>query len=140
MGQVRAALLGLVALLSLVATAHGQTIAFVAELTGKLDPTNTGSTATGHAHIRVDLSQQWVSLDLVVKGITRDQLSDQLVAAPIGPIHLHQYGSHDHSGDKVELVYPLPYGPAYRTTKSGFTVTLRKIAYNKGAALLAGGS
>jgi hypothetical protein len=109
---------------------------FTAALSGTAEPTNTGSKATGTALIKIDTVKQEVSIDLSVKGITRAGLWDQLVAAPIGPIHFHKYGSHNHTGNDVTLVMPLPYGPAYRDTKQGFRVVVKAMPYAAGARLL----
>jgi CHRD domain len=109
---------------------------FVATLTGSTEPTNTGSKAQGTAVIKVDKVRQSVSIDLAVIGITRDGLWDQLVAAPIGPIHLHKYGSHNHTGSDVTLVLPIPYSPAYRDTARGFRVVIKTFPYYQGAKLL----
>jgi CHRD domain len=117
-------------------TIHAKTLAFRAALNGKTVPTNTSSSASGIANVRVDLARRTVSVDLTVDGISLDGLWDRLVTAPIGPIHFHKYGSRDHSGDDVVLVLPLPYGPAYRSTSKGFRVKLSNFSYDTGAALV----
>ncbi len=117
-------------------TASAKTILFEASLNGIESPTATGSTATGRARIKVDVDRQRISLSLAVVGITRDGLWDRLVAAPIGPIHFHKYGSHDHSGNDVVLVLPVPYGSAYTATRRGFRVSLANLSYETGAKLL----
>jgi hypothetical protein len=61
-------------------------------------------------------------------------LWDKLVAAPIGPIHLHKYATAA-GGDSV-LVLPLPYGSNYKAAKSGMRVTTTHYDYAAGAALL----
>jgi CHRD domain len=112
------------------------TLTFRAQLTGTAAPTNTGSNARGTAILRVNTAKQVVSIDLRVNGITLDGLWDNLVKAPVGPIHLHQYGSKDHGADDVKLALPLPYGPSYRSTKTGFRVRLENHPYAAGAQLV----
>ena len=116
------------------APAHAKTLTFHAALDGKYGSAPTGSAATGRAEIKVDTARQTISVDLTVKGITPDQLWDQLVAAPIGPVHLHKYATAA-GGDSV-LVVPLPYGPDYKATKNGMRVTTKNHEYAAGAALL----
>jgi CHRD domain len=116
-------------LCSATTSAYAQIRSFRAELTGKAAPTNTGSSASGVATVRVDTVKSLVSIDLRVEGITLDELWDNLVSAPIGPIHFHQYGSTRRGDSDVSLALPLPYGPAYKATKSGFRVTIKQLPY-----------
>lgn len=112
-------------------------IAYHAALRGDTPSTSTGSKATGEAHVTVDTEAQTIDLTLNVTGITIDQLWDNLVAAPIGPIHFHIYASHDHSAsDTSALLLPVPFGPSYVPTADGFTVTVKDYPYAQGAALL----
>jgi hypothetical protein len=125
----------------LIATqAHAETRTFTANLTGTDGPYATGSKATGKARIAVDLKARTVSLWLDVRGLTREALWDRLVAAPIGPIHLHKYGkpldAHDHSGAGVVLIMPVPYGGSYKATRRGFAVVLKDYPFATGSALL----
>lgn len=119
-----------------VAPAAAKTIKFTASLSGIEQPTATGSTATGLAQVKVDLDRKSVAVSLTIDGITREGLWDRLVAAPIGPIHFHKYGSHNHNGGDVVLVLPVPYGPAYRATRDGFRVSMPSTSYAAGAKLL----
>jgi hypothetical protein len=61
-------------------------------------------------------------------------LWDKLVAAPIGPVHLHKYATAA-GGDSV-LVVPMPYGPTYRATARGMRLTTKDYDYAAGAKLL----
>ena len=98
---------------------------------------NTGSPATGLAHILVDPQRKLVSLSLTVDGIALNGLWDNLVRAPIGPIHLHLYGAHDHADpNSVSLVFPAPFGPSYASTRTGFQVRISNFSYVEGAGLL----
>jgi hypothetical protein len=131
-------LFSLIAVIAIAAAspAAAKTLTFRASLSGIAPPTTTGSPARGKAVIRVDTSSKRVSVDLDVTGITLDQLADGLVAKPIGPIHFHVY----RTADDVELILPLPYGPDYRATKTGFRVTMRGYDYAAGAKLINSGA
>jgi CHRD domain-containing protein len=112
-------------------------LTFTAALGGDLAPTITGSKATGHAVIRLDTDKQTVDVKLAVRGLSVDQLSNGLRGTPMGPIHLHIYGTHVHSKDAdAALVFPLPYGPSYAPTADGFTVETGAVTYAKGAGLV----
>lgn len=126
-------LLGMAAAVS-VAPAQAKTLTFHAALDGKYGSEPTGSAATGKAEIKVDTERQTISVDLAVNGITPDGLWDKLVAAPIGPVHLHKYATAA-GGDSV-LVVPLPYGSNYKAVKNGMRVTTNHYDYAAGAALL----
>ncbi len=137
MTRTMMAIAGLVAASALTAApVAAKTIAFTVSLNGIESPTATGSAATGVAVVKVDLDRKLVSVSLTVDGIARDGLWDRLVAAPIGPIHFHKYGSHNHSGDDVVLVLPVPYGPTYHATRDGFRVSMPSAPYEAGAKLL----
>jgi hypothetical protein len=131
-------LFSLIAVIAIAAAspAAAKTLTFRASLSGIAPPTTTGSPARGKAVIRVDTSSKRVSVDLDVTGITLDQLADGLVAKPIGPIHFHVY----RTADDVELILPLPFGPDYRATKTGFRVTMRGYDYAAGAKLINSGA
>jgi hypothetical protein len=128
--------LGVVLALS-AGPALAKELKFTAALRGDLAPTMTGSKATGRALIRVDTDRQTVDVKLEVSGLSVDQLSNGLRGTPMGPIHLHIYGSHNHGKDAdAALVFPLPYGPSYAPTPGGFTVETGAVDYAKGARLV----
>jgi hypothetical protein len=116
------------------APAQAETLKFNVALDGKYGSAPTGSTATGQAQIRVDTERRTVSLDLTVQGITQEDLWDKLVAAPIGPVHLHKYATAS-GGDSV-LVVPFPFGPDYAAVGNGIRLTARDRDYAAAAALL----
>jgi hypothetical protein len=118
--------------IAIASPAAAKTLTFRAALGGTSAPTVTGSPASGKAVIKVDTKSKRVSVELDVTGITLDQLSDALVADPKGPVHFHEY----RSADDVELILPLPYGAAYRATKTGFHVSLKGYDFATGAKLL----
>jgi hypothetical protein len=120
------------ALALVAAPAYAGTLKFHATLGGKAAPDVTGSDATGTASVTVDTDRRLVSVDLAVHGITVDQLWDKLVAAPIGPVHFHEYKA---DGNSV-LALPLPFGANYAATADGFRVTMRDYDYAAGAKLL----
>lgn len=119
------------------ASAWADTISFHADLNGAAITSKTGSRATAKATLSLDTAKQTIDLALDVNGITLDGLWDKLVAAPIGPIHLHHYPSPDHTkGDGVTLVMPVPFGPNYVATPGGFRVTMKAYPYADGAKLV----
>ena len=124
----------LAATLAAPATAHAKILKFKVALDGKYGPEPTGSAATGRATVRVDTVTRRVSVDMTVKGITVDQLWDQLVAAPIGPIHFHKYATA--AGGASVLALPLVYGPDYRATPRGIRVKMRNYDYVAGAKIV----
>ena len=129
--------LGALALFAATAV-EAKELAFTAALSGDKAPTVTGSKATGSARIVVDTETQTVDLTLDVVGLKIDDLWTKLVKGPMGPIHLHLYGSHDHADPNatVTLVFPTPYGPSYSATASGFRVVIRRFPYGQGALIL----
>lgn len=117
--------------------AWAEAVSFTADLNGEAITSKSGSKATATAAITLDTAKQTVDLTLDVKGISIDGLWDRLVAAPIGPIHLHHYATHDHStGDGVTLVMPVPFGANYVATAGGFRVTMKNYPYADGAKLV----
>jgi hypothetical protein len=134
---ITAALVGLAMTAACGATAVAETVAFTAELNGAAITSKTGSKATATAKISIDTAKETVTLSLDVQGITIEGLWDRLVAAPIGPIHLHHYATHDHStGDGVTLLLPVPYGANYVATPGGFRVRMTDYPYAEGAKLV----
>lgn len=110
-------------------------LAFTAALRGDRMPTMTGSKATGQARIVVNTDTQAVDVSMTVDGLKVQSLWKTLVPTPMGPIHLHVYGSHDHSNpDSAALLFPAPYGAAYADTATGFRVEMKAAPYADGAA------
>ncbi len=114
--------------------AQAEVLAFRSKLDGVYGADATGSAATGSARIKVDTKRQRVSVDLTVDGITIDALWDKLVAAPVGPVHLHKYATPDATASV--LVLPLAFGADYRATKNGLRVTMKDYDYLAGAKLV----
>ncbi|MEQ1497757.1 MAG: CHRD domain-containing protein [Novosphingobium sp.] len=113
--------------------APGETVArFEAELSGNAFPDITGSLATGHAVLILHPDRQTVDIDLDVTGLNSDALWDRLVAAPVGPTHIHLYSP---DGDAV-LIMAFPFGEAYSNTARGLRLRAKDIGYADNAALV----
>ena len=106
--------------------------AFSAKLSGDVETSKTGSKATGTARIVVDTEKKTVDMTMEFTGLKIADLSDGLVARPMGPIHLHNYLPND----EVVLVLPAPFGSGYVDTPAGFKVTMADYSYAAGAELL----
>jgi hypothetical protein len=137
MSKVLSLILLVIAGVVSAAPAQAETLTFNVALDGNYGPRPTGSAATGIAQIRVDTERRTISLDLTVDGINPDALWDKLVAAPIGPVHLHKYATAA-GGDSV-LVVPFPFGPDYEADGNGMRLTAKDHDYAAGAALLRSG-
>ena len=105
---------------------------FSAKLSGDVETSKTGSKATGTARIVVDTDKKTVDMTMEFTGLKIADLSDGLVARPMGPIHLHNYLPND----EVVLVLPAPFGPGYADTPAGFKVTMTDYSYAAGAEVL----
>ncbi len=93
-------------------------ICLAVKLDGKGEYSPTGSAATGVAFVNIDVAAKQVTLSAVIDGITIADLADNLVAAPIGPVHVHQYAS-----DQVSaLALTFPYGAQYSERPNGFAL------------------
>jgi hypothetical protein len=114
--------------------ASAKILKYHAMLDGNYGSEPSHSAATGRAAVRVDTNTHRVSVELEVHGITVDQLWDNLVKAPVGPIHFHKYATV--AGGDSELALPLPFGLGYRPTADGMHVTTKDYDYDAGAALL----
>ncbi len=103
---------------------------YTATLNGNSVSINTGSSATGTATVSVDRAAKTVALMLEVTGLSTESLWDQLVAAPIGPIHLHRYVNGDVTDNSQSvLALPFPFGPNYVETASGFRIESGALDY-----------
>ena len=94
---------------------------FEASLSGHVESSDTGSNATGKGLIIIDTDKKTVDMTIDVTGLKRSDLWDKLVAAPVGPIHLHNYKA----DGVVDLVLPAPFGGGYKDTPKGFLVTMK---------------
>jgi hypothetical protein len=122
------------------APAQAKQLAFTADLSGDKAPTNTGSKATGSAQILLDTDHQTVDMTLDVKGLKIADLWNKLMLAPVGPIHLHKYGSRDRSDpNSSSLAMPVPFGLDYVATEDGFRVVVKNYPYARGAETVKSG-
>ncbi len=127
----------LLATIVIPATSYAKQISFAAALSGNSASAHTGSAATATAVINVDPAAQTVSVQLKVVGIPLGGLWDDLVAAPIGPVHLHQYAGADLSDPNASvLAFPVPFGASYTATADGFSVDTGARSYAEGMATL----
>lgn len=117
--------------------AQARSLTYTAALSGNSASASTGSTATATAEIIVDTKAMTVAVRMQVIGMPLAALWDTLVAAPIGPVHLHQYAGTDLSDPNASmLAFPLPFGPSYHATEDGFAVDTGPQSYAKGMATL----
>lgn len=120
--------------------ASAEIIEYRSELNGRSATIDTGSAARASARITVDTAGKTVSVKLDVMGLSVDSLSDALVKAPIGPIHLHQYANGDLAdADSSALAFPLAFGPSYKPTDQGFQVHTGALDYASAVAPLGSG-
>jgi CHRD domain len=126
------------ALLAVIAApAWAETTTFRAGLDGRGVTNQSGSAATASAVIIVDQAAQTVDIGMTVNGLTTDALWDRLVAAPVGPVHLHLYATGDLAdANSSSLAFPVPYGAAFRPTTTGFSVATGPRSYAEGMATL----
>ncbi len=119
------------------APALAQTTDYRATLDGNSTVNRSGSAATATAVVSVDRAAQTVAITMTVTGMPVDALWDRLVAAPVGPVHLHRYAGSDLSDpNSSTLAFPVPFGAAFQSTTTGFTVTTGAVPYAQGAATL----
>ena len=89
------------------------------------------SSATGTATLFVDEADETLDFSLSVTGISLDDLWDTLVAAPVGPLHLHN----NVVGATGPIVIPFAFGPTYTNTADGFELTVMDYAFADAIAL-----
>jgi hypothetical protein len=136
MSKPLAALLAGLGLALAAASAHADERAYAVALSGHTASTNTGSAATGRARILVHTAEHSLDLTLDVQGLRMEDLWTRLAGSPMGPIHLHLYGGHDHADPNSSLLFPVPMGPAYSATAGGFRVEMKNVSYAEGALRL----
>lgn len=126
--------LACVAAMLTAAPAVAKDLRFSAVLSGNTMSTMTGSKATGEATISVNTDAQTVNISLDVVGLKTEDLWTNLAPTPMGAIHLHIYGGHDHSASADSaLLFPLPLGPTYVATAKGFRVEIKDAPYGPNA-------
>jgi len=126
-----------VAAVTIPAMAQAKQTSFTAALSGNSVSAHTGSPATATAIIKVDAVAQTVSVQLKVVGISIGGLWDNLVAAPIGPVDVHQYaGAALRDANASVRAFPLPVGASCAATADGFSVDTGARPYAEGMATL----
>ncbi|MEJ6388473.1 CHRD domain-containing protein [Gymnodinialimonas ulvae] len=107
--------------------AHAGTVTFESLLNGAQEVAGAGPTsvpapndspALGAGVINVDYRARSIDVSLTVLGISLDDLNDGLVAAPVGPVHLHRAPV----GVNGPIVVPFGFGDNYTSigTDLGF--------------------
>ncbi len=113
-------------------TAFAGTFNFDAILSGGQEVPAVSTTAAGFGTLSVDEMAETLDFMLEVVGINLDGLLDALVAAPVGPIHLHA-GT---AGNNGPVVVPFAFDPnTYFDTSAGFEVKVEDFAYADAAAI-----
>lgn len=119
------------------ASANAVTLAFESNLTGDQEPGGVVTNASGYAKVVVDTDAETVSVNLSVTGITIAGLFDDLVAAPVGPVHLHN------AAVGVNGPIAVPFGfntfSNYIGTPSGFDLVAENLSYADANGLVGGG-
>lgn len=111
--------LPILAALVLAPAAHASTLTFEGVLNGAQEvPAPNTSAASGFGVVTVDTIAQTFNVSLTVDGITLAQLNDGLVAAPVGPVHLHNAPAGVNGG----IVVPFAFGLLYEATPLGFAI------------------
>lgn len=128
-------MLPVLAALALSTGAQASTVTFEGLLTGAQEvPVPNNSPALGAGIVTVNTVTETFDVSLNVLGITLPQLNDGLVAAPVGPVHLHNAPAGVNGG----IVVPFAFGPLYSdigNTPLGFALN----ATNLSAANITGG-
>jgi len=105
--------------------AHAATFTYATELVGTPSPW-ANSAPSGSGTLVVDDVAETLDLSLNVHGVSIYDLLDALVAAPIGPIHLHQGAP----GVNGPIAVPFAYSTdTYKPTASGFDLDVNGLSY-----------
>ncbi|MEL6112859.1 MAG: CHRD domain-containing protein [Pseudomonadota bacterium] len=113
--------------------AHAEVLTFTSNLDGSQEvPTPNFLFPTGVATLSVDTMAETLSFSLSVDAINTFQLNDGLVAAPVGPVHLHNAGF----GQNGPIVVPFAFNTTdYQNTANGFDLNVTNLAYSDAVAL-----
>jgi len=112
-------ILPLLAAILLAGPVGAATLSFSAQLDGAQEVPSVTTDARGTAGVIVDTITENLFVNLDVTGISTDDLRDDLVAAPVGPVHLH-LGARGINGP---IVVPFAFNSSYRDTSDGFSLT-----------------
>ncbi|MGB7406616.1 MAG: CHRD domain-containing protein [Pacificimonas sp.] len=119
------------AALAIALPAQAITVISVANLSGDQEVPPVETQAFGSATFTVDTDTQLLDFSLEVNGITIEQLFDNLVAAPVGPIHLHNAPA----GANGPIVIPFPFDTGYEATDTGFRLTREDYLFDDALAI-----
>ena len=111
--------------------ASAATLNFQANLSGDQEVPSVVTSVTGFASLSLNTVAETLSVVLSVNGLNIGGLFDTLVAAPVGPIHLHNAPA----GVNGPIVVPFPFGATYIDTDTGFDLIANDISYASAAAL-----
>lgn len=116
-----------------IGNANAETLTFTGNLDGAQEVPNPGSSfATGVGTLSVDVMAQTLNFELLVDSINTFQLNDNLVAAPVGPVHLHNAAA----GSNGPIVVPFAFNNVdYQNTSVGFSLNVTNFAYSDAVAL-----
>ena len=117
--MLRLKILPLLAAILLAGPATAATLSFSAELDGAQEVPPVDTDAFGTAELFVDTITENLFVNLDVTGISTDDLRDDLVAAPVGPVHLHL----GERGVNGPIVVPFAFNTSYSDTSEGFSLT-----------------
>ena len=132
--MLRLKMLPLLVAILLAGPATAATLNFSAQLDGAQEVPSVDTNAFGTAELVVDSVTENLFVNLDVTGISTDDLRDDLVAAPVGPVHLH-LGARGANGP---IVVPFAFNSSYRDTGDGFSLT-SIVTYDSGVSGLAFG-
>lgn len=112
--------------------AQAATFSFEADLDAAQSIPAATSMATGTATVSVDDVAQTIDLALNVTGLSLDDLWDDLVAAPGGPVHFHD----GVAGTTGPIAIPFAFSPStYSDTATGFSLNVSDYSYSDAVAI-----
>ncbi|MEL6100548.1 MAG: CHRD domain-containing protein [Pseudomonadota bacterium] len=112
--------------------ASAAVFAFDSNLSGDQEVPPVVTPASGSAELKVNDVTETLSFMMSIEGIDLDGLFDDLVAAPVGPVHLHNAPA----GSNGPIVVPFAFNTVdYTDTASGFTLEVEDYAYADAVAI-----
>lgn len=118
--------------LSMTIPAQAAVLEYESFLDSRQSTTGSDSRAIGAATLSVDTVTERLTFMLTVTRITLDDLWDTLVAAPVGPIHLHNAPA----GQTGPVVVPFAFDmQTYSGNDTGFLLEMEDFGYSDAASL-----
>lgn len=127
---LKSAALVLAAAIALPSQGMATIFSFGAVLDGAQEVPSVITAATGRATLTVDDAAETLSVQLNVQGIGLDDLRSDLVAAPVGPVHIHNAPA----GANGPIIVPFAFDSTYMSTGQGFSITSTNLSYASAAA------